>query len=74
MTALLEKFEKATADQMALIANKIGHVYLDGPVAWTLHSCNDLGVPYFYRANQRPRDNQKLFTVARFRHIDDLFF
>lgn len=69
---LLDRFETATAKHMARIKNHIGHVYMDGSNPWTLHSCNDLGVPYFYKTNYGNPAKQKLFTVTRWRHITDL--
>jgi len=57
-----------TAANMDKIKPIIGTEYPDifGNI-WVLHSCNDLGVPYFHKRNRKT-----LFTVSHCKHIDRL--
>lgn len=57
-----------TKANMQKIKHIIGNEYPDifGNI-WVLHSCNDLGVPYFHK-----RGNKGLFTVSHCKHIDRL--
>ena len=63
---LLEQFEQRTNEQMAKIQHLIGTEYPDiFGNTWVLHSCNDLGIPYFHKKGRKT-----LFTVSHCRHID----
>ena len=57
-----------TAANMEKIKGIIGTEYPDifGNV-WVLHSCNDLGVPYFHKKGRKT-----LYTVSDHRTIDSL--
>ena len=65
---LADLFAAKTAEQMALIKDKIGTEYKStGGPTWILHSCNDLGVPYFHKKGQ-----VKLYTWDLYPRITDL--
>ena len=67
-TEYADLFAQATAEHMATIRDKIGTEYkgLSG-ITWILHSCNDLGVPYFHK-----RGHSKLYTWDAYPRITDL--
>ena len=70
---LLARLEAATKRHMDTIRTRIGNVYMDGSEYWVLHSCNDLGVPYFHKVNYQDCSKQdKLYTVGRWSHVDQL--
>ena len=57
-----------TQTNMAKIAHIIGKEYQDySGQAWVLHSCNDLGVPYFHKKGRKT-----LYVVTQFRDINEL--
>ena len=65
---LADRFAAATAEKMDLIRDKIGNEYKGySGITWILHSCNDLGVPYFHKKGQK-----KLYTWAAYPRIEDL--
>jgi len=65
---MYEHITQKTAANMDRIKPIIGNEYPDilGNT-WVLHSCNDLGVPYFHKKGRKT-----LYTVSHCRSIDSL--
>ena len=65
---MYDHLTEKTDTNMAKIKHIIGTEYPDifGNV-WVLHSCNDLGIPYFHKKGQK-----RLFTVSHCAHIENI--